>query len=561
MSHATIRDEDIPADVYQRRWFILGVLNACLLVVIMANTTMNVALPTMAEALRLSSSSQQWVVDAYSLVFAGLLFTAGALGDRFGRKNFLLIGLAIFGLASVYATFFADTGGEVIATRALMGAGGALVMPTTLSILVNAFPSAERPKAIAVWSGIAGAGGAVGLLLGGWLVEHFWWGSTFALNIPIAIAAVVIGAWLLPETKDPSSTPIDIGGAILSALGLGVLVYGLIEGPHWGWTSMQTLGTIAAGLVVLAGFVAYELRVAHPLLDMRLFRDRRFSVSSAGVTLIFLVMFGFFFIGVQFMQIVLAYSPFESGIRMLPFIAVMIPASVTAPRLVARFGTRLVASGGMVIVAVAMMLLAALTADSGYGELVVAMSVMAVGLGLTATPMTNLIMSSVPRSHAGVGSAMNDTTREVGTTLGVAILGSVLSSAYVSHLPREIGMLPAEAAGLVRDSIGGAYYVAGQIGGSIGQQLTEAATGAWMQGTRLAFHVGAGIAVLAAVISFLFLSRDDLDIEGPDDVYDDDENEDDPVGSGSKVRLFQSDSGPDAGPEVDSEDGRELEPV
>lgn len=550
MSHATIRDEDIPPHVYQRRWFILGVLNVCLLVVIMANTTMNVALPTMAGALQLSSSQQQWVVDAYSLVFAGLLFTAGALGDRFGRKNFLLGGLAIFGLASLYATFFADSGGEVIATRALMGVGGAFVMPTTLSILVNAFPSAERPKAIAVWSGIAGAGGAVGLLLGGWLVEHYWWGSTFALNIPISIAAVAVGAWLLPETRDPSSTPIDIGGAVLSAAGLGVLVYGLIEGPHWGWTSWQTLGTVAAGIVILAGFVAYELRQAHPLLDMRLFRDRRFSVSSAGVTLIFLVMFGFFFIGVQFMQIVLAYSPFESGIRMLPFIAVMIPSSVTAPRLVARFGTRVVASGGMVIVAVAMVLLAALTSDSGYGQLVVAMSVMAIGLGLTATPMTNLIMSSVPRSHAGVGSAMNDTTREVGTTLGVAILGSVLSSAYVSHLPAEVEKLPADAAGLVRDSIGGAYYVAGKIGGEIGQRLTELSTDAWMQGTRLAFHVGAGIAVVAAVISFLFLNRDDNAVESSHAFDSDDAADIDDILAG-KV----------GGEDVDGEDERELQPV
>lgn len=550
MSHATIRDEDIPPHVYQRRWFILGVLNVCLLVVIMANTTMNVALPTMAGALQLSSSQQQWVVDAYSLVFAGLLFTAGALGDRFGRKNFLLGGLAIFGLASLYATFFADSGGEVIATRALMGVGGAFVMPTTLSILVNAFPSAERPKAIAVWSGIAGAGGAVGLLLGGWLVEHYWWGSTFALNIPISIAAVAVGAWLLPETRDPSSTPIDIGGAVLSAAGLGVLVYGLIEGPHWGWTSWQTLGTVAAGIVILAGFVAYELRQAHPLLDMRLFRDRRFSVSSAGVTLIFLVMFGFFFIGVQFMQIVLAYSPFESGIRMLPFIAVMIPSSVTAPRLVARFGTRVVASGGMVIVAVAMVLLAALTSDSGYGQLVVAMSVMAIGLGLTATPMTNLIMSSVPRSHAGVGSAMNDTTREVGTTLGVAILGSVLSSAYVSHLPAEVEKLPADAAGLVRDSIGGAYYVAGKIGGEIGQRLTELSTDAWMQGTRLAFHVGAGIAVVAAVISFLFLNRDDNVVESSHAFDSDDAADIDDILAG-KV----------GGEDVDGEDERELQPV
>ena len=508
MSHpATVRDEDIPPHVYHRRWYILGVLCSSLLLIVLANTSMNVALPTMSQTLGLSASAQQWVVDAYSLVFAGLLFTTGTLGDRFGRKGFLQAGLVLFTLGSAYATFVADSGATVIAARAVMGIGGALVMPTTLSILVNAFPSRERAKAIAIWAGIAGGGGAIGLVFGGWLVEHFWWGSTFAMNLPVGVVAFVLGAWLLPDSKDPDAGRIDVVGSLLSIAGLGTLVFGLIEAPHWGWGSGTTLGVVGAGLTVLGLFVLWELRAAEPMLDMRLFKDRRFGVSSLGVTMVFLVMFGFFFVVVQMFQLMLGYGPFESGLRMLPFVPVMIVMSTMSPRLVGRFGTRLVVSTGMLLTAAGVLLLSRLQVGSGYGDVLAGMIVMSMGMGLTMTPMTDLIMSSVPRDKAGVGSAMNDTTRELGTTLGVAILGSLVSSAYTSNLPSQISLLPAPARNAVEGSLGGAIYVSRQIGGTAGDQLAAAAKEAWVQGVHLAFGVGAVIVLAAAVISYLFLDR------------------------------------------------------
>jgi EmrB/QacA subfamily drug resistance transporter len=477
------------------------------LLIVLANTSMNVALPTMARELGLSSSAQQWVVDAYALVFAGLLFTTGTLGDRFGRKGFLLTGLVLFGLGSAFATFVADSAGEVIFARAVMGIGGALVMPTTLSILVNSFPSRERPRAIAIWAGIAGGGGAIGLVLGGWLVEHFWWGSAFAINLPFTVLAVVLGAYLLPKSKDSHAGRIDVVGSLLSIAGLGTLVFGLIEAPHWGWTSPASLAAIFGGLAILAAFVSWELHAAEPMLDMRLFKDRRFGVSSLGVTLVFMVMFGFFFIVVQLFQLLLGYGPFESGLRMLPFVPVMIVMSTASPRLVQRFGTRYVVTVGMILAGVGVLLLSGLDASSTYGQVLIGMFVMAAGMGLTMTPMTDLIMSSVPREKAGVGSAMNDTTRELGTTLGVAILGSLLSSAYSSSLPSAVDQLPADAREVVRGSLGGALAVSQQLGGEVGRQLSDAAKSAWADGVQLAFLVGAGIVFVAAAISFAFLER------------------------------------------------------
>jgi len=500
-------DTEIAPEVYERRWYILGVLCTSLLLIVLANTSMNVALPTMARQLGLSTSAQQWVVDAYSLVFAGLLFTTGTLGDRFGRKGFLQIGLVLFGLGSAFATFVANSGGEVIFARAVMGIGGALVMPATLSILVNSFPSHERAKAIALWSGIAGGGGAVGLVLGGWLVEHFWWGSTFAMNLPMVGIALLVGARILPTSKDPNPSRVDVPGSLLSIAGLGTLVFALIEAPHWGWLSGSTVAALGVGLALLAGFVRWELRAAEPMLDMRLFRDRRFGVSSLGVTMVFLVMFGFFFVVIQLFQLLFGYGPFESGLRMIPFVPVMVVMTTASPRLVQRFGTRIVVTAGMVLTGAGVLVLSGLEASSSYAHVLVGMFVMAAGMGLTMTPMTDLIMSSVPRDKAGVGSAMNDTTRELGTTLGVAILGSLLSSSYASHLPASVQQLPVAARDAVKGSLGGALAVSQQIGGSAGRQLADAAKSAWGSGVHLAFMVGAGIAFVAAAISFAFLER------------------------------------------------------
>jgi EmrB/QacA subfamily drug resistance transporter len=514
MSHpASVRDDEIPDHVYHRRWVILGVLCTSLLVIVLANTSMNVALPTMARELGLSTSAQQWVVDAYALVFAGLLFTAGTLGDRFGRKGFLQAGLVLFALGSAYATFVASTGGEVIAARAVMGVGGALVMPATLSILVNSFPSHERARAIAIWAGVSGAGGAVGLVLGGWLVEHYWWGSTFAMNLPVIALSFVIGTRILPTSKDPHPSAIDVPGSILSMAGLGALVYGLIEAPHWGWTSASTAIALGISVLLLVGFVAWELHTPEPMLDMTLFRNRAFGVSSLGVTMVFLVMFGFFFVVVQLFQLLFGYGPFESGLRMLPFIPVMIVMTTASPRLVERFGTRLVVSVGMTVTGVGVLLLSGLNAASTYGEVLVGMFVMAAGMGLTMTPMTDLIMSSVPRDKAGVGSAMNDTTRELGTTLGVAILGSILSSTYASHLGSAVGLLPPEVRSIASGSLGGALAVSQQIGGDTGARFADAAKSAWADGVHVSFVVGAVIVFVAAAISFAFLDRKAAPVE------------------------------------------------
>ena len=511
----------VPDDVYRRRWFILGVLCLSLIIVVMANTSLNVALPTMSRELGLSNSAQQWVIDAYSLVFAGLLFTAGSLGDRWGRKRFLQAGITIFGLASLYATFFVDSSGELIATRALMGIGGALVMPATLSILVNTFPAGERAKAIAIWSGVAGGGGALGLVSGGWLVENFWWGSAFLVNVPVAVLALVIGIRLLPESRACHAGRIDVIGALLSIAGLVMLVYGLIEGAHWGWTDPKMLAMVGGGIVVLALFGLWELRTTSPMLEVRLFRNATFTVSSIGITLVFLTMFGFFFVVTQLFQLVLGYGAFESGLRMLPMTGFFMVFTPMSARAVARDGVRRVVIPGMLMTAAGTFILSFLHADSGYLHVIVGMAVMALGMSFTMTPMTTLIMGSVPPEHAGMGSAMNDTTREVGTTLGVAVLGSLLSSGFASEFNSTADALPEDVRHVASSSLAGARVVSEQIGGSQGEAIFNAAKDAWVSGLQLSMIVGAAIILGAALLTWRFLpdtrSADVLD----DDRFDD----------------------------------------
>jgi EmrB/QacA subfamily drug resistance transporter len=495
----------IPPDVFRRRWVILGVLCLSLIIIVLGNTSLNVAMPRMSEALGLTNSQQQWVVDSYALIFAGMLFTAGTLGDRFGRKGFMQAGIVVFGAASAYATFFANSAAEVIGARALMGVGGALVMPATLSILVNTFPANERAKAIGIWSGIAGGGGALGLVLGGWLVENFWWGSAFAINVPVTIIALVLGARLVPSSKDHHPSKLDPAGAVLSMAGLGLFVYGLIEAPQWGWGSATSLGVIGAGIAVLTLFVMWELRSSAPMIDVRLFKDRRFGVSSIGMTLVFLTMFGFFFVVSQLFQLVLGYGSFESGLRMLPIMPVLIIFSTRAAGLVERFGARTVVTSGMLLTAAGVFILSFLGPTSGYGHVLLGMIVMGSGMGLTMTPMTELIMSSVPRDKAGVGSAMNDTTREVGTTLGVAVLGSILSSGYTSNLGSVVANLPDAARQTAEGSLAGALGVANQVGGTQGAAIVDAAKSAWTDGLQLSMIIGAGIVLFAAAIAARYL--------------------------------------------------------
>ncbi|MCB0964304.1 MAG: MFS transporter, partial [Acidimicrobiales bacterium] len=308
-----IIEHEIDPTVYRRRWATLAVLCTSLMIVIIGNTSLNVAIPTLARELDASTSQLQWMVDAYSLVFAGLLFTAGTLGDRFGRKGALQAGLVVF-LGGTILASTADAAGTVIAGRAVMGVAAAFVMPSTLSILANVFPVAERPKAIAIWAGIAGGGAAIGPVASGFLLEHFFWGSVFLVNVPMIALALGAGAVLVPTSKDPDQVPLDLPGAGLSIVGLGSLVYGIIEGPSHGWTSPETLATFAVSALALVLFVARERRTDHPMIDLHLFRDRRFSVASGGMTLTFFAMFGTFFLVAQYFQLVLGYSPLKSGL-------------------------------------------------------------------------------------------------------------------------------------------------------------------------------------------------------------------------------------------------------
>src|SRR4051794_9719761 len=366
-------------DIFARRWWTLTVLCLSLVMVIVGNTVLNVAIPTLQRELNASGTQLQWMVDSYALVFAGLLLTCGALGDRFGRKGALTAGLIIFGVASATASQ-ADTANQLIVLRAVMGLGAALVMPATLSILTNVFPPQERGKAIGIWAGLAGAGAAIGPIAGGWLLEHFSWGSVFLVNMPIVIVALVAGRFLVPRSKDEAAERLDPVGALLSIAGLGLLLYAIIEAPLQGWTSPQTLGTFAGAVVVLGLFGAWELHSSHPMLNLRWFGNRALSSASAAIMLVFFTMFGSFFLLTQYFQLVLGYSAFEAGVRLLPMSFVMMAVAPNSARLVARFGARGTMSGGLVVIAVGVALLSRAGVDAPYWYLVISLGIMAAGM-------------------------------------------------------------------------------------------------------------------------------------------------------------------------------------
>ncbi|CAN5869729.1 MFS transporter [soil metagenome] len=502
---AAVEPEIDPA-IYRRRWAILAVLCTSLMIVIIGNTSLNVALPTLARELDASTSSLQWMVDSYALVFAGLLFTAATLGDRFGRKGALQAGLGVFLVGAAMAST-ADTAATVIASRAVMGLAAAFVMPSTLSILTNVFPARERPRAIAIWAGISGAGAAVGPIASGWLLEHFWWGSVFLINVPVVLLALVAGAVLVPSSKDPEQQPIDLPGALLSIVGLGALVYAIIEGPHYGWSSGRTLATFALALVALSLFGLRELTARHPMLDLRLFRDRRFSVASAGMTLTFFAMFGTFFLVAQYFQLVLGYSPLQSGLFQLPMAFVIMSVAPQAPKLVARFGAARVVPVGLGSTAFGLAAFSQVQVDTVIWSVYGAIVPLAAGIALTMTPLTTLIMSSVPLGRAGVGSAMNDTTRELGGALGVAVLGSVVTSQYTASLAPALTGLPGEAQAVADSGLTGALAVAERIGGADGGAIATAAQAAFVDGMGLAAVVGAIVVFAAAVAAWFLLPR------------------------------------------------------
>ena len=502
-------------DVHRRRWAILGLLCTSLMIVIIGNTTLNVALPTLARDLSASTTDPQWMVDSYSLVFAGLLLTAGALGDRFGRKGALQFGLVLFGIGALGAAF-ADGSGQIIAGRAVMGFAGAFVMPSTLSILSNVFPDAERPRAIAIWAGVAGGGAALGPVASGFLLEHFWWGSVFLVNLPIIVGSLLVGHWLLPKSSNPADAPLDPVGAVLSIVGLSALVYAIIEGPEHGWVSADSAVWFGLAAVVLVGFLLWERSRREPMLDLSFFRDRRFSVSSGGITLIFFAMFGTFFLTTQYFQLVLGYTPLGAGVRLLPMSFVMMFLAPQTPKLVATFGANRVAGTGLLSVAAGLVLFSLTGTDTSYLQVVVTFVVLAIGFSLAMSPMTTQLMSSVPRSKAGVGSAMNDTTRELGGALGVAVLGSLVTSHYASSLASTLSDVAAPVREIARSGLSGAVALADhpeefpglRLPAGVGADVKAAAQQAFVDGLGTAALVGAVVVALAALAVYRFLPSD-----------------------------------------------------
>jgi len=492
---------------HQRRWLTLSVLCLTLVLISVDNTILNVAIPTLARDLHASGSQLQWIVDSYVLVFAGLLLTAGSLGDKFGRRGALILGMGIFGVGSVAAAM-ATSPTQLIAFRAVMGIGGAFIMPATLSILTNVFTNAkERAKAIAIWAGCSGLGVALGPVTGGWLLEHFSWGSVFLVNIPVLLLAIVGSLLIVPTSKDPHAPKLDIGGALLSMAGLAALLWALIEAPERGWMSSTTIAAFGGAMVILGVFGWWESRQAEPMLDLRLFKNPRFSAASGAVTMIFFALFGSLFIVTQYMQSVMGYTALQAGLRYLPLAGMLMVTSPMSAKLAERIGTKIVVTSGLVAVSAGLLLMLRLEAGSGYGPLLTSMLVLAFGMGLTMAPATESIMGSLPPEKAGVGSAVNDTTREIGGALGVAVLGSVLSSVFTSKVGDAFDAvpLPHDVRDVAEHSIGGALAVAGRVGGEAGTTIAGLARSAFVDGFHTISIVAAGFAAVGAVVAFVFL--------------------------------------------------------
>ena len=486
----------------------LAILGGALALISLDNTIVNVALPSMQESLNASTAELQWVVDAYSVLFAGTLLLAGTLSDRFGRRRSLLAGLVVFAVASFIAGLV-DSAPALIACRAVMGIGGAFIMPSTLSILAQVFTDRrERARAIGIWAAVAGAAVGLGPIIGGLLIENFDWRSIFWVNPPLAVIVIVLALVFVPESTDPAKPRLDIVGAIASSVGLIALVVTIIQIPEQG-ISMLTIASAVIAAGALTGFVIWERRVAHPLLPMSLFGQRLFRVAIICVALVYFALMGVMFFLPQFLQLVQGFSPLESGIAVLPGAMGLLVASLISPALADRFGTRRVVVTGLLAVAVGLALAVPLDVDSAYLHLGLCLTAMGVGLGLVLPQATNGVLASVPRERAGLGSAVNDGMGELGGSLGVAILGAILAAAYRSQIDADIAAAGDALAGVpssileaVRESLASASLVIRQVPEVLAEPVRQATASAFVSGMDLALAVGAGIALLGAIIAW-----------------------------------------------------------
>jgi EmrB/QacA subfamily drug resistance transporter len=479
--------------IYRRRWIILSVLIVGLLAIVIDNTVLNVALKTIAEphgGLGASQSQLEWAINSYTLVFAGLLFTFGVIGDKVGRKRMLIIGLALFGIASLLSAY-SRTPEQLIFARAAMGLGGAAVMPQTLSIISNVFEPAERPRAIGLWATAVGIGIATGPVLGGLLLDHFWWGSVFLINVPVTIVGAIAAAILIPESRNREAGGIDYVGVLLSIAGLVLLVYGIVQGGDTAsWLRLDVLGPIVGGLVILALFAWYETRIAHPSLDVRLFKDRRLSASVGAIALVFFGMGGVFFFTSFYLQNVRGYTPLDAGLLTVPFAVGQLLLSPRSARLVARYGAKAPTAIGMFVMAAVVACYATLGTDSPIWILGLMFALQGAAIGVVMPAATSAVMDVVPRERAGAGSALTNTSRQVAFALSVAVLGSILAEVYRNALSPTLAGLPATAKSVASSSITATQAVAQQLG-SAGRSLLGPANEAYVHAMHITTLVAA----------------------------------------------------------------------
>lgn len=482
-----------------RRWWALAALALAVLTLGFDITIMNVALPTIATELKVGTDSLQWMVNAYVLVLAGLMLTCGALGDRYGRKRLLLIGLGVFGISSAIAAGV-ESAAPVIAARGVMGLGAAIMMPVAFAVLAALFGPAERGKAVSLLVMGLGIGIPLGPIIGGYLLEHFWWGSIFLINVPIAIIGAIAIAVLLPESRDPSPRRPDVLGAVLSTAGLTSLVYGVIEAPARGWSDPVTIGAIGAGLVLLAGFAAWELRVSDPMIDLHLFAQPQFLWASIAGVLVTFAMLGLLFVVPQYLQFVAGHDALGTGIRLLPMIGGLVVGAPAGERLAARTGYRVPVSAGLAVLAAAAALGAFTDLDTSYGFVASWLAIAGLGTGMALAPAMDAVLDALPTAHAGSGTAITMTLRQTGGALGVALLGSLLAEGYADRV--DTTGLPTEAAAAARESIAGALAAAARLGEPA---VAASASAAYLHGMALVLLATAITAGLSAVLTALLL--------------------------------------------------------
>jgi EmrB/QacA subfamily drug resistance transporter len=503
------RPESVPKP--SQRWLVLAVLCLAVFTILVDTSIVNVALPSLVRELDASTRDLLWIVDAYNLMFAALVLAAGSLSDRYGRKGALMTGLIVFGLASVLGSM-ATTPNQLIAARAVMGIGAAIVFPSTLSIITNVFTDrSERATAIGIWGATTGLAVAFGPITGGWLLEQFWWGSVFLAMAPIALVALVLVALSVPTSRDPSAPRLDKVGLTLSTIGLGVLVFTIIEAPDQGWATPRTLTGFAVAAVILAVFVVVERHRTQPMLDVTLFKNLRFSAASGSVAIAFFALFGFIFLITQYFQFAKGYSPLSTGVRTLPVALSVGAASVIGTKLAVRFGNKLIVATGLGMMSIAFAWISTASTATSYFEISMQMIVAGIGIGFTSAPATEAIMGVVSKDKAGIGSAVNDATREVGGTLGVAVIGSVFASLYASAYDAAAvsKVLPPEALHTARESIGAAQAVAERAnaiaGPGIANQILDVANQGFFDGLAAGCLVAAGVTLFGCVFAAILL--------------------------------------------------------